>query len=66
VAHPPAPGAAGLAGLAAGFSERREQLAQLRETDRRFEPRLAPAVRERLYAGWKRAVAATLAYADLG
>jgi glycerol kinase len=66
VAETTVQGAAWLAGLAVGFWESREQLAQLRENERRFEPRMEPAVRERLYAGWKRAVAATLAYADLG
>lgn len=55
-------GAASLAGLAVGFWESREQIAAQWNLDRRFEPRMPAHRREDLYAGWKRAVAATLAF----
>jgi glycerol kinase len=57
-------GAAYLAGLAVGFwSDRREIAANWNE-ERRFEPRLEPAERARLWAGWRRAVAASRGWAD--
>jgi len=49
-------GAAYLAGLAVGFWSGRDELASAWREDRRFEPSLAAGERERLYAGWKRAV----------
>ena len=55
-------GAACLAGLATGFWESREQISAQWGLDRRFEPQMAPARREQLYAGWQQAVAATLAF----
>ena len=55
-------GAASLAGLAVGFWESRGQIAAQWALDRRFEPAMDPARRESLYAGWKQAVAATLAF----
>ncbi|QDH69098.1 glycerol kinase GlpK [Marilutibacter alkalisoli] len=55
-------GAACLAGLATGFWESREQLASQRKIERRFEPEMEAHQRETLYAGWKRAVQATLAF----
>ena len=55
-------GAAYLAGLAVGFWESREQIAAQWGLDRRFEPQMAVAGREKLYAGWQQAVAATLAF----
>jgi len=55
-------GAACLAGLAVGFWERREQIAGQRRIDRLFRPRMDGQRRDALYAGWQRAVAATLAY----
>lgn len=62
VAETTALGAAYLAGLATGFWESRAQIAAQWGLDHRFEPVMAPARREQLYAGWKRAVAATLAF----
>jgi glycerol kinase len=50
-------GAAYLAGLGVGLWKDAEQLRHLRKCARRFDPRLAPQERERLYAGWKSAVA---------
>ena len=55
-------GAAALAGLAAGVWDR-EALAQRWEAEARFEPTLPGAEREALYAGWRRAVRAALAWA---
>ncbi len=55
-------GAASLAGLAIGFWESREQIARQWALDRRFEATLPASQREALYAGWKQAVAATLAF----
>ncbi len=53
-------GAAYLAGLAAGIWRDRAEIARLWALDARFEPRMEAAQRERLYAGWKRAVKATM------
>ena len=55
-------GAAFLAGLAVGFWDSREQIARQRTVERVFSPRMSAQQRESLYAGWKRAVAATLAF----
>lgn len=50
-------GAAYLAGLAAGLWESREELAELGRADaRRFEPSMGRVERERMLAGWGRAV----------
>ena len=49
-------GAAYLAGLAVGFWESREQIQQLWQRDRRFEPQMDEATRQALYGGWQRAV----------
>jgi glycerol kinase len=56
-------GAAWLAGLAAGWWDR-DTLARQREVERRFEPAMEAARRAALYAGWQRAVHATLAFGD--
>ena len=62
VAETTALGAACLAGLATGFWTDREEIARHWTVDRRFEPVLPAAQRELYYAGWKRAVAATLGF----
>jgi glycerol kinase len=49
-------GAAALAGLAVGFWRDLGEVAAVRRVDRRFEPRLEPAERDRLVRGWRRAV----------
>jgi glycerol kinase len=50
-------GAAGLAGLAVGFWRNLAELEAVGSADARiFEPALAEAEREALYAGWRRAV----------
>ncbi len=55
-------GAAYLAGLAVGFWDSRDQIAAQRRVERIFEPNMEATQREALYAGWKRAVAAALAF----
>ena len=49
-------GAAYLAGLAVGFWKSEEEIAAMWQLDRRFEPNKDPAEREKLIAGWQRAV----------
>jgi glycerol kinase len=50
-------GAAHLAGLATGFWTDAGDLGHVRTRERLFEPRLTAGERERLYAGWRQAVA---------
>ena len=50
-------GAAFLAGLATGFWRDQAALGKARRLDRRFKPRMKPAERDALYAGWVAAVA---------
>ncbi|MDR1317960.1 MAG: glycerol kinase GlpK [Spirochaetales bacterium] len=49
-------GAAYLAGLAVGFWKGRDELSAEWMEDRRFSPAMREDVRDRLYAGWKKAV----------
>ncbi|MEO1444443.1 MAG: FGGY-family carbohydrate kinase, partial [Chloroflexota bacterium] len=49
-------GAAYLAGLATGFWESQDELADRWELDRAFEPQMSTDQRDALYADWKRAV----------
>ena len=56
-------GAAFLAGLATGFWGSLDELRDVVEIDRAFEPRMDEARRQSLYAGWKRAVAGSLNWA---
>ena len=49
-------GAAYLAGLGVGFFSSRREIETNWEEERRFEPQIAPELRERLYQGWLRAV----------
>jgi glycerol kinase len=56
VAETTALGAAYLAGLAVGFWRDLADLEGHWLLDRRFEPSMDPARRDRLYAGWRRAV----------
>ena len=53
-------GAAYLAGLAAGLCPDLDGFAAQWRLDRRFEPRMDAATRERKYAGWQDAVRRTL------
>ena len=57
-------GAAALAGLAIGFWQSRDELADATRAERVFEPQLAAAERDRLYRGWRRAVERSLAWAE--
>ena len=56
VAETTALGAAYLAGLAVGFWSSQEEVAEQWAIDRTFEPQMSADEREKLYAGWKRAV----------
>jgi glycerol kinase len=56
VAETTALGAAYLAGLATKFWGSQQELAEHWEVDRTFEPQMSAEQREKLYAGWKRAV----------
>ena len=53
-------GAAALAGLATGYWRDSEELASVWRLGARFEPRMGAEERERLYSGWKSAVARVL------
>src|SRR5207237_9959493 len=53
-------GAAYLAGLACGFWKSVEEIESFWRADRRFEPRMEPSMRERLFGEWKSAVARCL------
>ena len=55
-------GAAMLAGLAVGFWKDRQELAEQFAIERTFEPAISSETREQLYAGWKKAVKATMAF----
>jgi glycerol kinase len=56
-------GAAWLAGHKAGILPDREGFQKSWQLDRSFLPAMAPDARARRYAGWRSAVAATLAHA---
>jgi glycerol kinase len=49
-------GAAYLAGLAVGFWKNQQELSSQLKVDRRFEPAMIASRRDKLYAGWQRAV----------
>ncbi|MFK8186478.1 MAG: glycerol kinase GlpK [Phormidesmis sp.] len=53
-------GAAYLAGLAVGYWQNQQELVELWQVDRRFEPRMDTAKRKALREGWKQAIAQTL------
>ncbi|WP_262315971.1 glycerol kinase GlpK [Lacticaseibacillus parakribbianus] len=55
-------GAAFLAGLAVGFWQDTDELTTLTGVGKRFEPTMPAARRTQLYAGWQRAIAATIAF----
>lgn len=59
-------GAAYLAGLGAGLWTGEDEVAGLGRATRRYEPSMAPEERERLYGGWKRAVARAGAWEEGG
>jgi glycerol kinase len=64
IAETTALGAAYLAGLATGFWRDQRELAEQWFIDRTFEPQMSVDERERLYAGWKRAVGRSLRWAE--
>jgi len=49
-------GAAYLAGLAVGYWDSQDEIAEMWQIDREFEPSMPEETRNKLYAGWKRAV----------
>ena len=49
-------GAAYLAGLAVNFWDNKDEIEQIREVDREFTPELDQEERDKVYAGWKKAV----------
>ncbi len=55
-------GAAYLAGLAVGYWNSKEDIANNKVVERTFTPELAEEKRQELYAGWKKAVEATMGY----
>ncbi|MCS2608547.1 glycerol kinase GlpK [Halomonas dongshanensis] len=55
-------GAAYLAGLAVGFWKSREEITTQWAIERRFSPKMSEQKRDELYAGWKQAVNATMAF----
>ncbi|MFP3721813.1 glycerol kinase GlpK [Niallia circulans] len=55
-------GAAYLAGLAVGFWKDQKEIAEQWSLDRSYEPKMEEETREALYAGWKKAVKATMAF----
>ena len=57
-------GAAYLAGLAVGFWTTKDEIENIREVARVFEPEMPKEQRDKLYAGWKRAVERAKDWAD--
>jgi len=57
-------GAAFLAGLAVGFWASQDELRASIEIERTFEPQMDAETRERLYAGWTKAVSRSLDWTD--
>lgn len=55
-------GAAYLAGLAVGYWENKEEIAQQWQNDKTFENTMEASVKDDLYAGWQKAVEATRAF----
>lgn len=55
-------GAAYLAGLAVGYWQSKDEIAQQWKVERTFNPVMSEEQRVKLYAGWKKAVQATMAF----
>ena len=53
-------GAAYLAGLAVGYWQSQEELVQLWQMEKRFDPHMSQEKRTALRQGWQRAIAQTL------
>jgi glycerol kinase len=64
VAETTALGAAYLAGLAVGFWKNTADIAHQWQVDRRFKPSMKPAARERLLAGWAKALSRAARWED--
>jgi glycerol kinase len=64
VAETTALGAAFAAGLAAGVWESEEELCDRWVEDRRWEPRMDPAARDRELTRWRAAVARSLGWSE--
>ena len=64
VAETTALGAAYLAGLAVGFWRDQAELAGHWALDREFSPAMPAAQRDRLYAGWKKAISRAREWED--
>ena len=58
-------GAAFLAGLSVGYWKDLDELRTLNETGELFEPSMNESRKEQLYKGWKKAVKATQAFAEI-
>ena len=56
-------GAAFLAGLEAGIWANRDEIAEMADDERVFEPRMSPFDRGEKLRGWRRAVERTLGWA---
>ncbi len=57
-------GAAYLAGLAVGVWKSRAEIEGIREVSREFVPQLSKVERDKIYAGWKKAVERSMNWAD--
>ena len=57
-------GAAYLAGLEAGVWSSRQELAEMADDERKFEPQMSPYDREQRLRGWRQAVERTLGWAQ--
>jgi glycerol kinase len=57
-------GAAYLAGLAVGFWTSKDEIAEKWNVDREFEPAMAEDLKEKKYAGWKKAVQRAMKWED--
>lgn len=55
-------GAAYLAGLAVGFWAEKDEIVKSFGVDREFDPKMDPEEAKELYAGWQKAVKATMAF----
>lgn len=58
-------GAAYLAGLAVGYWDNRNEILDNYRIETTFEPKISEEERERLYNGWKQAIASTCTYHNL-
>ena len=57
-------GAAYLAGLAVGFWDSKDEIAEKWNVDRVFEPVMDSSLRDKKYTGWKKAVSRTIKWEE--